>query len=53
MIERVVIKNYKCIKNANIVFNKFKNIIVGNKWCRKIHTDGSCISCLRVRSKQV
>lgn len=30
MIERVVIKNYKCIKEANIVFNKFKNIIVGN-----------------------
>ena len=30
MIERVVIKNYKCIKDANIVFNKFKNIIVGN-----------------------
>lgn len=30
MIERVVIKNYKCIKNANIAFNKFKNIIVGN-----------------------
>lgn len=26
MIERVVIKNYKCIKNANIAFNKFKNI---------------------------
>ena len=26
MIERVVIKNYKCIKNANITFNKFKNI---------------------------
>lgn len=30
MIEKVVIKNYKCIKEANIVFNKFKNIIVGN-----------------------
>lgn len=29
MIERVVIKkNYKCIKNANIAFNKFKNISV-------------------------
>ena len=30
MIEKVVIKNYKCIKEANIAFNKFKNIIVGN-----------------------
>lgn len=30
MIERVVIKNYKCIKDANIAFNNFKNIIVGN-----------------------
>ncbi|WP_337363651.1 ATP-binding protein [Prevotellamassilia timonensis] len=30
MIERVIIKNYKCIKDANITFNNFKNIIVGN-----------------------
>ena len=30
MIEKVVIKNYKCIKDANITFNEFKNIIVGN-----------------------
>lgn len=30
MIERIIIKNYKCIKEANIEFNAFKNIIVGN-----------------------
>ena len=30
MIEKFVIKNYKCIKDANITFNEFKNIIVGN-----------------------
>lgn len=30
MIERVIIKNYKCIKDANIEFNTCKNIIVGN-----------------------
>lgn len=30
MIERVVIKNYKCIKNANIAFDKFKNISVSS-----------------------
>lgn len=30
MIERIIIKNYKCIKEANIELNPFKNIIVGN-----------------------
>lgn len=30
MIKRIVIKNYKCIKEADIEFNDFKNIIVGN-----------------------
>ena len=30
MIERIIIKNYKCIKDADIKFNAFKNIIVGN-----------------------
>lgn len=30
MIERVIIRNYKCIKSADIKFNKVKNIIVGN-----------------------
>ncbi len=30
MIERVVIKNYKCIKSADIEFNSSKNILVGN-----------------------
>lgn len=30
MIERVIIKNYKCIKYADITFDESKNIIVGN-----------------------
>jgi putative ATP-dependent endonuclease of OLD family len=30
MIDRIVIQNYKCIKRADIKFNAFKNIIVGN-----------------------
>lgn len=30
MIERVIIKNYKCIKHADITFDESKNIIVGN-----------------------
>ena len=30
MIDRIIIKNYKCIKEAYIRFNSFKNVIVGN-----------------------
>ena len=30
MIDRIIIKNYKCIKEADIRFNSFKNVIVGN-----------------------
>lgn len=30
MIERIIIKNFKGIKNANIHFNPDKNVIVGN-----------------------
>lgn len=30
MIERIIIKGYKCIQYANIVFNAHKNVIVGN-----------------------
>ena len=30
MIDRIIINNYKCIKQADIKLNSFKNIIVGN-----------------------
>ena len=30
MIDRIIIKNYKCIKEADIKLNSFKNVIVGN-----------------------
>ena len=30
MIDRIIINNYKCIKQADIKLNCFKNIIVGN-----------------------
>lgn len=30
MIDKIIIRNYKCIKEANIDFNDTKNIIVGN-----------------------
>lgn len=30
MIDRIIINNYKCIGQADIKFNSFKNIIVGN-----------------------
>ena len=30
MIKRVIIKNYKCFKKANIELKAFKNVIVGN-----------------------
>ncbi len=30
MIKRIIIKNYKCIEEADIDFNTEKNIIVGN-----------------------
>ena len=30
MISKIIIKNYKGIKDANITFNKNRNILVGN-----------------------
>ena len=31
MIERLIIYNFKGIKSADIEFNTFRNILVGNK----------------------
>ena len=35
MIERLIIHNFKGIKSADIEFNAFKNILVGNNGVRK------------------
>ena len=34
-IEKVIIKNYRCLKDSTIQFNKHLNIIVGNNECGK------------------
>ena len=34
-IQRAVIKNYRCLKQANVTFNENLNVIVGNNECGK------------------
>lgn len=34
-IQRAVIKNYRCLKQANVTFNDKLNVIVGNNECGK------------------
>jgi predicted ATP-binding protein involved in virulence len=34
-IQRVVVKNYRCLKKANVTFNEKLNVIVGNNECGK------------------
>ena len=34
-IERVVIENYRCLKKADVTFNKNMNVIVGSNECGK------------------
>ena len=34
-IQRVVVKNYRCLKGANVTFNERLNVIVGNNECGK------------------
>jgi hypothetical protein len=35
-VQRVVIKNYRCLKAADVTFNDGMNVIVGNNECGKI-----------------
>lgn len=34
-IQRVVVKNYRCLKSANVTFNERLNVIVGSNECGK------------------
>lgn len=34
-IQRVVVKNYRCLKRANVTLNEKLNVIVGNNECGK------------------
>jgi predicted ATP-dependent endonuclease of OLD family len=53
-IQRVFIKNYRCLERADVTFNSKMNVIVGNNECGK-STDGAglclCLSDNRGRSE--